>query len=184
MEKMMNEWMKKVVDYINNLDRKSFVRYIYIILGTQLLMGSFLLYRTHRRINQLKKELKKVNSLRRSTQELLRKNQAVEEQHKEVDAILDENPNFKLQKYFRDLLNRNALAAGTIETSEITNPVDPAYDEVQARAKLTDITTKQLTQLLQEIEGNPRVHIKKLEITQKKPQTIDVNLTIATLLKK
>jgi len=44
----------------------------------------------------------------------------------------------------------------------------------------------ELTRLLEEIEQNPRVATERLEITKsiKKPKTIEVNLTISTLLPK
>ena len=48
------------------------------------------------------------------------------------------------------------------------------------------MTMQELTKLLEEIEQNPRIATERLEITnsKKKPKTIEVALTISTLLPK
>ncbi len=60
------------------------------------------------------------------------------------------------------------------------------YEERSLEIKFTDITMKELAQLLQDIEQKKRIYSKSLEInvSKKQPHTIDVNLTIATLHKK
>lgn len=180
----MNQWLQKIFLYLQDIDRRSFYQWagvFFLLLGSLTL---FLLYYNRRTINNLTSQIKKINRLRDKVKIIVEKNSSVEKQHKEVDEILSESPNFKIRKYFIDLLENRGLKADTIETSEVTNVVDNRYDDITARSKLTNLTTKELAELLEAIEGNERVHIKNVEIIQKKPRSIDVTLTIATLLKK
>lgn len=50
-------------------------------------------------------------------------------------------------------------------------------------AKFENMSMQDLTHLLEELEKNPRIATERLEIT-KKQKTIDVGLTISTLLPK
>ena len=74
------------------------------------------------------------------------------------------------------------------EVAEETSTADleENYRRTELSAKFEDMSMRELTELLQEIEQNSRIATSRLEITQskKKPRTIEVSLTISTLLPK
>lgn len=101
-----------------------------------------------------------------------------------MDEIIAQDPNFKIAGYFEDVLNKLGLASKKSSKLEVTTPAQEGrYQETVLNAKLSDMSMKELTELLKEIEQNKRVFAKELEITasKKTANTIDVNITIATL---
>lgn len=176
--------INKIIVPLETISRKKFYQYILIFLVIITTFFAFLLYRYYRVTNNLTKKIRKVNRLRNETREILDKDNQVEAQRHEVDVILEEQPYFNIKQYFEKALKELSLVSDTIRISEQINDVDSNYTDVLASSKLTGITMKKLTKLLKIIEDNRRVYIKTIEITQRPPRTIDVNLTIATLTKK
>ena len=111
---------------------------------------------------------------------------SVQQQRKEVDAILEEDKDFKIGGYFKDVLTKLVLTSKKAVESPSQIDREGKYRESILNVKFTDMDMKQLSELLNEIEKNKRIFTKELEVTtsRKTPQKIDVNLTIATLLLK
>jgi hypothetical protein len=104
-----------------------------------------------------------------------------------VNNILAENPDFKIDGFFTDLLSKTGLERNKKETSiSYADRGDKDYREVLLTAKFDTMNMRQLCELLNEIEQNNMVYTKELDIVKSKkiPNTIDVTLTIATLQKK
>ena len=181
---MIKKILNKIIDFIDTLDNKIFYRYAGVFFVVILASTLFMLYRYQSNVRTNQIQMKKVNRLRIEIRDILDKNQQVEEQRAEVDEILEQDPYFKIKKFFNETLKKLGITSDTITTSESINSTNHDYLDIGASSKLTNLSTQELTELLQAIEQNKRVHIKSLEITQKKPGTIDVNLTIATLSKR
>ena len=139
-------------------------------------------------INSLKKEMIKVNNERMQTKNILEQNELLKKQQKDVEELIAQNKQFKLKDYFEKTLEKlnikNNMKAPTITTEPLELLRSQGYEEVRMEVELVKLNTKQLTELLSELEENKRIDIKKLEITKsKKEPTIDVQLTITTLQK-
>ena len=134
--------------------------------------------------NSLLSSIKKINASREQARVLLQKMQRVEQQHAHVDALLAEEPIFKLQSFYDDTRNRLGLAAAQKKDPEIArDPRTPLYEEVRLTASLRQITMKQLCDLLEAIEQKERIYVKELTISQQAAaQPIDVTLVLATLI--
>lgn len=181
---MIQKILDSIVNFLEALDKKLFYRYGAIFLALVMALSIFMLY-MYRETNIMSlKQMKKIGQMHTDIIEILQKNQQVETQRAAVNEMLDENPYFKIKNFLTELLKKLNLTSDVISTSESVNVNDNNYLDIVASVKLIDISMQELTELLQEIEQNNRVHIRSLEITQKKPKFIDVNLTIATLSKK
>lgn len=178
------ELFDKIQAYFNALEQKRFYQYVIGTLSIIVLIIFLLMFQYYRKVRALKRELVNINELREETRKILDKAQQIKKDQKEIDAILDQDKNFKIAGYFEDLISKLGLAQKKSSTVEVrTAPLEAKYQESELQAKFTSITMKELTELLQEIELNKRVFAKELEITpsKKQPNSIDVILTIATL---
>jgi hypothetical protein len=183
MEQTMNIW-QKVQMYIDTLDDKRFYQYTGGFLAGIIIICSGIIFNYYRSVRHLKREIARVNEERITIRNLLERALLVKKEQKEIDAILAKDENFKIAGYFEDLLGTLGLADKKASDVQVTTPSrEGKYQESILQAKFTGMTMKDLTELLQEIEGNKRVFTKELDITvsAKKPGTIDVALTIATL---
>lgn len=172
-----------IKNFIDNLDQRDFFKYIGIFIAGVCLLIGILIVSYYIKINSLTKEIRSINYMRDEVKEILDKAERVKTQRKEVDSILDEDEDFILEQYFEKV--RNKLRLSYKIESRTTAPRDEKYQEVALNVKFSDMNMKQLTELLQELEKSKRIYTKDLEIkkSKKRPGTIDVTLTIATLKK-
>lgn len=178
------EFIEKIQAYLTQMDENKFYQYLLIfliIVGT--LMGGLMFY-YYRTTKNLKRQILGINDTREEVRLLLDKAQHVKTEQKEVDELIAQDPNFKIAGYFEDVITKLGLSSKKASKLEVTSPArEGRYQESILNARFSDMTMQELTELLKEIEQNRRVFTKELEITasKKTPNTIDVNLVIATL---
>jgi hypothetical protein len=180
----MMDILHKIQTYLDSLEEKRFYQYLMGSIAVILLLIAGILFQYYRKVSYLKSEINRINEERANIRTILEKALLVKKEQKEIDAILAKDENFKIAGYFEDLLSKLGLADKKASDVQVTTPSrEGKYQENILQAKFTSMTMKDLTELLQEIELNKRVFTKELDITisQKKPGTIDVTLTIATL---
>lgn len=182
----MPAFIRNSIAKIDFIDRKKFIRYSAIFIGIQVALVGFICWRYYSKTSQLKRSINNVNELRQEVRIIRERALQVQNQRAAVDAMLAEEPDFKIAEYFNDLLNQ--LRLDNKKASEETAQIDreDEYRESELTASLTDISMQELTLLLAEIEKKQRIYIKKLEVekSKRRPGTIDVLFTIATLLSK
>jgi hypothetical protein len=169
---------------IVHLDSKKFMYYSGIGLSIIVLLAAGLTFQYYRSVHSIKKRIGRINQYRQQAQDILERSQEVITQRQQVDALLAEDLNFKIGGYFKDLLNKLQLIhKEKMETTQTIEREDHYLEQV-LNAKFVDLNMKELTTLLAEIEGNPRIYTRELEIkrAEKTPGTIDITLVIATLL--
>lgn len=185
MEENSMKFIPKLYAYFEGLERAKVYRYIIISLCSILLLAGFGLYYVHRTIRSLESELEEINDLRVGrVQSILRRIEHVKQQRTEVNAILAEDEAFKIGGYLDEKLDLLGIAPNKKEETTTQVVLDDNYRESVLSVKFSEITMKQLTELLNIIEQNKRIYTKALEITRStkaSSRTIDVSLTIATL---
>lgn len=180
----MTELIQKLQLFLDQLDTTRFYKYVGAFLAGAGFIMIALMFQYYRTIGSLKKQINAINETRQEVRILLDKAQHVKKEQKEVDELIAQDPNFKIAGYFEDVLNKLGLASKKASKLEVTSPAQEGrYQESVLNARFSDMTMKDLTELLKEIEQNKRVFAKELEITasKKTANTIDVNFTIATL---
>jgi len=177
-----------IQQFILNLDEKSFFTYSAGAIGTIILLCGGLIYYYYSSINYWKKQINDINYAREEVKRIIDRDELVQKQREEVNKMLDEMPDFKIEGYFNDLIAKLGLTQNKVTTPNITygDRGDKDYREVLLTTQFDTLNMKQLTELLNEIEQNNRIYAKELEISKSKkmPNTIDVVLTIATLQRK
>lgn len=178
---------ESVQEFITSLEEKDFYKYLLgLLAATFILVGTLLIYH-QRRISIWTKQINTINDYRTTIKSIIDRDEQVIKQREEVDRMLEENPDFRIEGTFEELVNKMGLTKNLTKRAVFpTDHGDPEYREIDLDAHLDSMNMKQLTELLDELEQNKRVYIKQLEIQKSKkiPNAIDVGLIIATQQKK
>lgn len=173
---------------ISELDEKQFYTYVIGLLSILILIVFLVMFYYFRSAKSLNKQIKDLNMVRATqVKEILTKADRLKLQKEKLDALLKEDPDFKLTEY----LERIIAHVGLSERKDVvqapqTEDVNESYSESSIEFTLNDINMKQLVDFLVAVEDNRRVFIKKLEITKSKTtaNSLEVHISIATLFLK
>lgn len=170
--------------FIANLDQKTWYTYVAIAMGIYLVLIAGVLYYYYSSISTLQEQINNVNDERKQAQQILTEAKRVQKQRAEVNAIIEEDPNFKIKGYLLEVMAGIGITPSLSTDQKISR--EDNFVENIATYQFTGITMKQLTELLDEIEQNKRLYTKDLEIIRSKkiPNTIDVGITVATMIPK
>lgn len=175
--------LEQIKTFINSIETKTFYYYIYgYIIACTLLFGITIFY-YYRSTNALYKKIKNINISRETVLEILEEAARVQQQQTIVEDILSKDIDFKIAGYFIKLLKELHIVETKIG-EVIPTDIDNKYRKTELTAQFEDMTMQELTSLLQALEKKQRIVTERLEITKskKKPKTIEVSLTISTLL--
>lgn len=170
-------------DFIASLDEQTFYKYIGIALAGLVLAVSLLVFSYYRSVNSLLDSINTINEERERTRQILTRAERVKRQRAEVDAIISEDENFKIGGFFNDVLNSLHLSDKKIVEETSQSDKEDKYSESILRARLTDMTMKELCELLNTLDQNKRIYTKELDILalKKTPPALEVTITIASL---
>jgi hypothetical protein len=182
-------FIEKIRAFFDRIESKTFYYYMVGYLFICLILCGLLIFYYYKNANQFLRQIKRLNVTREDTiKNILESAESIQQQRSAVEAILSQNPDFKIAGYFKDLLTKLNLRNKEIQEAETTTTTEREdnYRETELNAKFEDMNMKELTELLQAIDQNPRISTKRLEITKarKNPKAIDVQITITTLLPK
>lgn len=182
------EYFDKLKIQLDTIDEKQFYTYVLGALGVLLLFILLVMFYYFKSASSIKRQLKDLNTIR-STQvkQILSKADQIKKQKERLDAILAEDPEFKLTGYLETILSKlNLSERKDISQAPNTVEIDDNYTENSLEFTLNDINMKQVVEFLVAVESNRRVYTKKLEITKSKttPNSLEVHITIATLFPK
>ena len=170
--------------FVKRLDGREFFIYSMAYLGLSLFALSVIIVRHVYLSRDAVENYQKLNKTRVTVQSILSKFSNVEKQREKVDAILKKDKNFYIQKFFHDLLQKNKNNAHSTDKLS-KQKQDNGYTEESLAINLTQITTKQLCEILKDIEDEDRVYIKNVDITgMAAAKKINVSMNIATLIPK
>ena len=182
------ELLRKIRDFIQELEKKDFYKYLTGILAFFVLLTFFMMYRYSRVVSEYSEMIEDVNDLRnQKVKTVLERLETNKKQREAADAILREEENFFILDYYTELLKKLRFTRYNKSTEPvIQKDLDADYRESKLSVKLGGMNTKELCELLHELELKKRIKIRDLEIrkSKKRPRTIDVDITISTLLPK
>ncbi len=171
---------------IAQLDKKSWYTYLAITGGILFALIGAILFYYFSVTSKWEQRIAAINETRSEVKRLLNRAERVQKERAEVTALLEEDPNFKIKAYVQELLEKIGIAGNVSAENVAPSTSDENYQIDVATYQLLGITMKQLTEFLDELESNKRIFIKELDISKSKkvPRTIDVGITIATMMPK
>ena len=176
--------LNTIQEFLDTLDTKDFYKYIGLFFGTVVLIVLFFVYRFYADIWSDRRQIALANNARIEVQSLLEKAALVKQQRNDVNAMLEQNPDFKIAGEFQTILSKLSLSNKIDSLDTITQERgDQQYNENILTAKFADMSMKELSELLNTLEQNKRIYTKSLDIqrARKSNRSVDVQLVIATL---
>lgn len=173
-------------NYITNLDQKSWYIHLGIGLGIYLALLGGILFYYYNAASTITQEIETLNEERAKARKILTEAVRVQKQRAEVNSLIEEEPNFKIKRYLQDVMTDIGIANNMTIGNDTNTDRDDNFRETIVNYQFTGINMRQLTELLDNIEQNPRLYTKDLDITKSKkiPNTIDVSITVATMTPK
>ena len=117
--------LDKIRTFFDNIETKTFYYYIagYLSLCF-VLLGVFVFY-YYKNANDLQRRIKKLNTTRADTiKTILESAESIEQQRSAVEAVLSQNPDFKIAGYFKDLLKKLNLLNKELQEAETTTTTE------------------------------------------------------------
>src|SRR6266446_1866450 len=179
-------FLEPIKSFINKTDSKTFFYYTIGYTAACTLLCILIIFYYYRSVGTLQRKIKNINAAREEVLVILEKASSVQQQRLMVEETLAKDTDFKIGGYFKNLLTKLNLKDKEVAEETSTSDLEENYRKSELNAKFEDMTMKELTELLQEIEQNSRIATERLEVTKskKQPKTIEVSLTISTLLPK
>ncbi len=176
------KWLDNVQNYLNNLDAKSFRNYAIAFFAAFLLIFAYLIYNFYSNIHSLKNKINVLNRKRRDVKELLQQYELVQKQKKQVEEILNKEKDFKIKQFFDATLTKLGIIQNKKSADDSLGESLEGYTERKLDATIENINTKQLAELLEELERTDRIYLKEVDIEKDKTSpAITVHIVIATL---
>lgn len=166
-----------------NTDKKDIVRYAIIYFSIFGVIFILSIFWHNRSINKAKLNYKNINKERKKTQNLLNERKILELQEQELNEILSQDKNFRIIEAYNNIINNLDLEKYVTEAPTPIEDQSGKHIERKIPINLNNITTKQLVELLSEIQKDNRLFTKELTITKpaKSKNKIDIILVVATL---
>jgi len=178
---------KKLNTRLESLSAKTFSIIGGILISITIAIGGLIIFWHFNAINHLYEQLEEINALRKDRiQPLLIRAKRVRKEHEKVDALLAQDPNFKIGEVIENILTELHLIDNAVTRNYAETEREEKYIERVLSMRLENIDMKQLAQLLERIESNQRITMNTIEIvkSKKKLNKLEVSLTIAELQPK
>jgi HJR/Mrr/RecB family endonuclease len=176
---MITKYIERTLE---KYDVQDIYKYILIYIGIVAVIFFALGYRHYSAVSTSTRNMKKLNKERIQTEQILTDYQELEYDKGQFQDILDKTRDFRIIEAYNQIIKKlNLQDSVTSEPEPVQDKVDN-YTEQKLAINLNSISTKQLVELLDEVQKYERLYTKELTITHKpKDQAIDVVLIIATL---
>lgn len=181
---MVMELLTKVTDYIQQLPKKDFEKYLLSILVSIALLLSMIMYAIHQKSTTSAQQIKKLGDLANKSYQLLDDYDAIKQEEDRITTLLDQNKQFDIKIYFEQLCKEQAITPHSWDIKIGT--IHPQFDEIVLSATLRNQTMEKLVEILQLLDEKEIIHVKSLAIKPEQPpaRAIAVNLSIATIKHK
>jgi hypothetical protein len=178
------EALKHLANFIKNAEPTEQYTYIGGSAGLFVIILGLIWYFSGSKISNYKELIKKTYIQKNEATSLLNSHKATKEQQEKVEELLTHNKEFRISQEFQSIVEKQNLTKNQGEEKPILSKgstIDGTTESLLT-ASLTNITMKQLTDLLYAISKVKLLYPKEL-IIKRNPnnKTVDTSLVIATL---
>jgi len=180
-------FFNKIYTFISSITPREFQLYGISAFCALLLFVVVADIQFYRKSRVLLKKIKTLNDEREErVRDILTQGTLIKQQQEEMNRILSEDLDFKIAGYCNSVLKKIGMLNKKVTETATQVDIDQTHRESTLQIRLEELNMKDLAELLQEFENNKRISIKHLDIAKssKNPNTIDVLITITTMLLK
>jgi hypothetical protein len=169
------------------MEERTFYYYIATFLALIILFSAGMIYYKYVSTADLINDIESINEERETVvRPLLTDAARIKNKQKEINTMLSKDKDFKILGAFNKICDKIHMTPARTHPPTQSDFVDDKYQESVLVTEFMGISMKELLDLLKAIEEVERIYTKQLEINKsiKNESTIDIKLTIATLLPK
>lgn len=177
-------FLMRLKKFLDELEPRQLNQYLAACIGVIILLLALVVYAGYAQNIKLLEEIETLNRNRIRARELLVKQKQVVLRKNEVDTVLAQDRLFYIKDFFTQTVNEAGLSTNVSKEAEVSEPQDlkNKYSEVKLDAGFSNLSTRQLCDLLLRLEKNKRIYLKEVEITKaQQNRTINATIVIATL---
>lgn len=173
--------LDQIHNFIRNLDRREVVRWGSAYIALVVFIVVIIVVRHVMVLKDIKTKMVLLNKSRTAVQEILTKFQSVEQQKNKVVEALNRDKKFNIQIFFKEL-GTKLPAARSVVPKFARKKLANGYMEESLTLDFSQIDTKQLCELLQDIENESLVYVIFVDIVRAShARKFNVSMSIATL---
>ncbi|MBA3954986.1 hypothetical protein H0X48_06735 [Candidatus Dependentiae bacterium] len=177
------EALNKLKHTLKTADTRELFIYAGSFIAALSIVLSFAFYFHLKRVNYYTQQLSTLDKQRKEARNLLSRYKLVNQRQTEVEDILNQDPSFRIEPIYANLIQKLGLTFNQPEapTSDNGETVKGKTERI-LKSRLITMSMKQLTDLLSAIADIPQLYPQALEITKiPNARAVNVDLTIATL---
>ncbi len=172
-----------IADYLEGRTTRQFNQILMLIIGIVCIVMFSLIYIMHNRSVQLERNIKNIKTRRIEIALLQDQFETLRTEHTEIMALLDEN--VSINGLIQEFATKENLTYQTDYEPVITDLAgNDIFQEVSLVVTFSQLNTKRLTALLQDLTQVKEIFIKELKIIKEKDKKITTIFTFATLRRK
>jgi len=178
--------LKRLSDFIASLDNRDLYKYILLFIFSIILFLLIIFYIQYKIVSNYEVYFKTLDDQRRQASKIISDFKIRQKEIAHVEEILSLDKNFIIGQKYLDIINKLSLSSNLVSEPKINKgESDNIVSEIVLNSSLQNINTHQLVNLLSLIADIKQLYPKELTIkrSSNNNQTIDIDLTIATLEK-
>jgi hypothetical protein len=177
------EALNKLKHTLKTADMRELLVYAGSFIGLLSVLLGLVLYFHIRRVNYYTQQLNSLDKQRKETRNLLSRYKSVNQRQAEVEQVLNQDPSFRIEPTYATVIQKLGLTLNQAEqpTSDNGETVKGKTERI-LKSRLTNMSMKQLTDLLSALADIPQIYPQSLDISKiPNARAVNVDLTIATL---
>lgn len=173
------EFLIKISDFVQNLEKKQFQKYLIVTLGCAAAIIGSLIYYVHNHTASLINTMKSIERAANKSAQLILDAQKLKEQEDHIQNLLDKYQNFDLQGEFEKFYKEQGIDPEPGWGSSL-DTINSKFDEEVLTATFKNQSTQKLVTYLEALEKKEIIYIKGLSVKSEKDKKISFDISIAT----
>lgn len=173
------EALNKLALYIQNLERKTFQKYLMIFLLAVLSTAGLVVYYIHQKQSELIARINQLQILSNKAFKLIDSNKKMAQYEQEIKERLDKNKGFTLQSFFEQFYRQQNLIPEP-DWNARRESLNDKFDEIVLQTVFKGLDTEKIVSVLGALNATEMVYIKDLEIRSEGSGKLTLNITLAT----
>ncbi len=172
-----------LANYIQNLNKKEFEKYLAIFLGIIMLFCITALYKIYNNSSVLIRQIKTTQRLVRKAELMIQKNKSLDKKEEKLQTLLKANKEFSIRTFLEQFWTKNQIKPepGWGETRTIAIPGNDNFDEIELTAIFKNQNTQKLTNIIDKLNKKDNIYTKELTIKREPDSKITFDITLATM---
>ncbi|MFA5075023.1 MAG: hypothetical protein WC436_02860 [Candidatus Babeliales bacterium] len=170
--------------YIQNLNKKSFEKYLLIFLAFIIFLSGTSIYYIYNKSSNLVKDIKTLEKTSNDIIQIINTNEKLNKKSDELKQLLDKNIDFNIIAFFEKFTKEQNITPETNwAATSFKQPVEgnEKFDEAGLTATFKNQTTESLIKIIENLNKNQMVYIKDLTIKNQENKKIEVTMTLAAI---